>query len=91
MHAAKKPQFRADAGQFRSNVTITIDWPDKHGTAPQTYGGHSESSVVDEHFAVRYLRISIWQGLERATVLVAGMAWERRRCWPGTSQPAPSA
>jgi alcohol dehydrogenase (NADP+) len=47
------PHCRAGNEQFCPNVTITIGWPDKHGTAPQTYGGHSESIVVDEHFAVR--------------------------------------
>jgi uncharacterized zinc-type alcohol dehydrogenase-like protein len=47
------PHCRAGNEQFCQNVTITIGSPDKHGTAPQTYGGHSESIVVNEHFAVR--------------------------------------
>jgi len=39
--------------QFCSNITITIGWPDRHGTAPQTYGGHSQSIVVHEHYVLR--------------------------------------
>jgi len=39
--------------QFCPNITITIDWPDRHGTAPQTYGGHSQSIVVHEHYVLR--------------------------------------
>ncbi len=27
--------------------------PDRHGTAPVTYGGYSKSIVVDEHFVLR--------------------------------------
>ena len=30
-----------------------IGWPDRHGTAPQTYGGHSQSIVVHEHYVLR--------------------------------------
>ena len=39
--------------QFCPNITITIGWPDRHGTAPQTYGGHSQSIVVHEHYVLR--------------------------------------
>jgi len=46
------PQCRAGNEQFCPNITITIGWPDKHGTAAQTYGGHSNSIVVHEHFAL---------------------------------------
>ncbi|MDP1591203.1 MAG: NAD(P)-dependent alcohol dehydrogenase, partial [Prosthecobacter sp.] len=31
----------------------TYNSPDKHGTAPVTYGGYSDSIVVDEHFVLR--------------------------------------
>lgn len=44
---------RAGNEQFCPDITITIGWPDRHGTAPQTYGGHSQSIVVNEHFALR--------------------------------------
>ena len=35
------------------NFTLTYGTPDKHGTAPGTFGGYSESIVVDEHFVLR--------------------------------------
>jgi uncharacterized zinc-type alcohol dehydrogenase-like protein len=39
--------------QFCTNATFTYNSPDRHGTAPVTYGGYSESIVVDEHFVLR--------------------------------------
>jgi len=39
--------------QFCQNGTFTYNSPDKHGTAPVTYGGYSESIVVDERFVLR--------------------------------------
>ena len=39
--------------QFCSNATFTYNSPDKHGTAPVTYGGYSESIVVDERFVLK--------------------------------------
>ena len=47
------PQCRADKEQFCGNATFTYNAPDKHGTAPVTYGGYSESVVVDERFVLR--------------------------------------
>lgn len=47
------PQCRADKEQFCANATFTYNGPDKHGTAPVTYGGYSESIVVDESFVLR--------------------------------------
>ena len=38
---------------FCPNQTLTFGSPDRHGTAPGTYGGYSESIVVDEHFVLR--------------------------------------
>ena len=38
--------------QFCHNGTFTYNSPDKHGTAPVTYGGYSESIVVDECFVL---------------------------------------
>jgi uncharacterized zinc-type alcohol dehydrogenase-like protein len=49
--------------QFCSNATFTYNSPDKHGTAPVTYGGYSESIVVDERFVLR-----VPQNLELAGV-----------------------
>jgi uncharacterized zinc-type alcohol dehydrogenase-like protein len=34
-------------------MTLTFNSPDRHGTAPVTYGGYSDSIVVDEHFVLR--------------------------------------
>lgn len=47
------PQCRADVEQFCPNATFTYNAPDKHGTAPVTYGGYSESIVVNERFVLR--------------------------------------
>jgi uncharacterized zinc-type alcohol dehydrogenase-like protein len=47
------PNCRADVEQFCANATFTYNSPDRHQTAPVTYGGYSESIVVDEHFVLR--------------------------------------
>jgi len=47
------PSCKADLEQFCPGSTFTYNSPDKHGTAPVTYGGYSESIVVDEHFVLR--------------------------------------
>jgi uncharacterized zinc-type alcohol dehydrogenase-like protein len=39
--------------QFCPGSTFTYNSPDRHGTAPVTYGGYSESIVVDERFVLR--------------------------------------
>ncbi len=39
--------------QFCTDSTFTYNSPDKHGIAPVTYGGYSESIVVDERFVLR--------------------------------------
>jgi uncharacterized zinc-type alcohol dehydrogenase-like protein len=39
--------------QFCPGQVLTYGAPDKHGTAPVTYGGYSESVVVDEAFVLR--------------------------------------
>ena len=36
-----------------NGTTFTYNSPDKHGTAPVTYGGYSESIVVDERFVLK--------------------------------------
>ncbi len=38
---------------FSPDVALTYNSPDRHGTAPVTYGGYSESIVVDEHFVLK--------------------------------------
>ncbi|MCX5660834.1 MAG: NAD(P)-dependent alcohol dehydrogenase [Planctomycetota bacterium] len=47
------PQCKADLEQFCPNLTLTYNFPDKHKTAPVTYGGYSDSIVVDERFVLR--------------------------------------
>ncbi len=47
------PHSQAGHEQFSPTQVMTYGSPDKHGTAPVTYGGYSESIVVDEHFALR--------------------------------------
>jgi uncharacterized zinc-type alcohol dehydrogenase-like protein len=46
------PNCQDDLEQLCSNQTLTFNSPDKHNTAPVTYGGYSESIVVDEHFVL---------------------------------------
>jgi alcohol dehydrogenase (NADP+) len=45
------PQCKAGLEQFCPNLTLTFDSPDKH-LGGVTYGGYSESIVVDEHFVL---------------------------------------
>lgn len=47
------PNCQDNVEQFCPDGTFTYNSPDKHGTAPVTYGGYSESIVVDEHFVLR--------------------------------------
>lgn len=46
------PNCRDGLEQLCPNQTLTFNSPDKHKTAPVTYGGYSESIVVDEHFVL---------------------------------------
>jgi uncharacterized zinc-type alcohol dehydrogenase-like protein len=48
------PQCKAGLEQFCPNLTLTFNSLDKHKTAPVTYGGYSDSIVVDEHFVLRF-------------------------------------
>jgi len=47
------PNCTAGMEQFCPGMVLTYGSPDKHGTAPVTYGGYSDSIVVDERFVVR--------------------------------------
>lgn len=47
------PNCRAGLENFCPNQTLTFNSPDKHKTAPVTYGGYSDSIVVDERFVLR--------------------------------------
>jgi uncharacterized zinc-type alcohol dehydrogenase-like protein len=46
------PSCKADVEQFCPNSTFTYNSPDKH-LGGVTYGGYSESIVVDQHFVLR--------------------------------------
>ena len=47
------PNCREGLEQYCPDFTLTYGTADKHGTAPGTFGGYSESIVVDEHFVLR--------------------------------------
>ena len=46
------PECRAGLEQFCPNITLTYNFPDKH-LGGVTYGGYSDSIVVDERFVLR--------------------------------------
>jgi alcohol dehydrogenase (NADP+) len=46
------PECKAGFEQFCPNMTLTYNFPDKH-TGGITYGGYSDSIVVDEHFVLK--------------------------------------
>jgi uncharacterized zinc-type alcohol dehydrogenase-like protein len=46
------PECKAGLEQFCPNFTLTYNFPDKH-SGGVTYGGYSDSIVVDERFVVR--------------------------------------
>jgi uncharacterized zinc-type alcohol dehydrogenase-like protein len=46
------PECRAGLEQFCSNMTLTYNFPDKH-LGGVTYGGYSDSVVVDERFVLK--------------------------------------
>ncbi len=47
------PSCQAGLENFCPKLTLTFNSPDKHKTAPVTYGGYSDSIVVDERFVLR--------------------------------------
>ena len=47
------PSCQANLEQFCPHAAFTYNSPDRHGTAPVTYGGYSSSIVVDEHFTLK--------------------------------------
>jgi uncharacterized zinc-type alcohol dehydrogenase-like protein len=47
------PSCQANLEQFCRNATFTYNSLDKHGTATVTFGGYSESIVVDKDFVLR--------------------------------------
>ncbi len=69
------PNCRDGFEQFCPNATFTYNSPDKHGTALTTYGGYSDSIVVDKDAVLRIRRISTLP--------------ERLRCCVPVSPPTP--
>jgi alcohol dehydrogenase (NADP+) len=47
------PQCKRGLEQFCPSAALTYNSPDRHKTAPVTYGGYSEGIVVDERFVLR--------------------------------------
>jgi uncharacterized zinc-type alcohol dehydrogenase-like protein len=47
------PNCKEGLEQYCPNLTLTYNFPDKHKTGPVTYGGYSDSIVVDERFVLR--------------------------------------
>lgn len=47
------PNCKGGLEQFCPNATFTYNSPDRHGTAPVTYGGYSDSVVVEEGMVLR--------------------------------------
>src|SRR6478672_5714812 len=47
------PNCKTGLEQFCPNATFTYNSPDRHGTAPVTYGGYSDSIVVEEGMVLR--------------------------------------
>src|SRR5690349_7828470 len=47
------PNCHKGLENFCPNLTLTFNSPDRHGTAPVTYGGYSDSIVVEERMVLR--------------------------------------
>ena len=67
------------------NQVFTFNSPDRHRTAPVTYGGYSDSIVVDERFVLRVLRTSPRPGPRR---FCAPASRPIHQCVTGASQRA---
>lgn len=78
------PNCKTDLEQFCRGAIFTYNSPDKHGTAPVTYGGYSESIVVDEHFVLRVPANLDLAGV--APLLAPGSPPTRRFAVGGTSR-----
>jgi uncharacterized zinc-type alcohol dehydrogenase-like protein len=74
------PECKAGLEQFCPDPTFTYNSPDKHKTAPVTYGGYSDSVVVDERFVLRVPSNLNLAGA--APLLCAGITtWSPMRHW----------
>jgi uncharacterized zinc-type alcohol dehydrogenase-like protein len=50
---ANCPKCKVGLEQFSPTAAFTYNSPDRYGTAPVTYGGYSDSIVVNERFVLR--------------------------------------
>jgi uncharacterized zinc-type alcohol dehydrogenase-like protein len=74
------PSCKGHVEQFCPEATFTYNSPDRHGTAPVTYGGYSESIVVDERFVLHVPANLDLAGV--APLLCAGITtWSPIRRW----------
>jgi len=74
------PSCNNHVEQFCPEVTFTYNSPDKHGTATVTFGGYSESIVVDERFVLKVPTNLALAGV--APLLCAGITtWSPIRRW----------
>ena len=74
------PSCRANVEQFCPGAAFTYNSPDKHGTAPVTYGGYSAGIVVDERMVLRVPTNLELAGV--APLLCAGITtWSPLRRW----------
>jgi uncharacterized zinc-type alcohol dehydrogenase-like protein len=74
------PSCQANVEQFCPDATFTYNSPDRHGTAAVTYGGYSESIVVDERFVLHVPANLDLAGA--APLLCAGITtWSPIRRW----------
>ena len=74
------PSCQSDVEQFCPDAVFTYNGPDKHGTAPVTYGGYSESIVVDKDFVLKVPGNLELAGV--APLLCAGITtWSPIRRW----------
>ena len=75
------PECQAGLGQFCRNMTLTYNFPDKH-LGGVTYGGYSDSIVVDERFV---LRVPSKLDLAGAAPLLCAGSPPTRPCATGAS------
>lgn len=74
------PSCQSNVEQFCPSAIFTYNSPDKHGTAPVTYGGYSDSIVVNEHFVLKVPVNLDLAGV--APLLCAGITtWSPMRRW----------
>jgi uncharacterized zinc-type alcohol dehydrogenase-like protein len=74
------PSCQANVEQFCPSAAFTYNSPDKHGTAPVTYGGYSDAIVVDERFVLKVPTNLDLAGV--APLLCAGITtWSPIRRW----------